>query len=361
MRAMTCTVLLGALLSGFLSGCTVTHVRKVPINVAFPAPRPADERLSGVMLALDEGAEGTLLGEAREGTVFGLLTVRDQFVADTKRSHLVENALHKHAAEAGIALGVRPARGKPWDTAGVVDGQFILATNVTSFVMKNVTSGPPFYSIPKSVEAAVEVETTMYAPGNSTPVWRHAWAGSGASTDATTAVFDALDALRIVFTDPGFASAADALQAKAQTTLEKKIGELSGSGDVAGSLLALGTAYRGCPEGARSDALFARIVEATKALGQRPPLSENGRRFAVQAEAAAVAKNYDEAIRLFGEATAVCPWWAQGHYNRALLLAERGQTAAAIKAMKRFIALAPDSPDARTGQDRIYEWETRPR
>ena len=42
-----------------------------------------------------------------------------------------------------------------------------------------------------------------------------------------------------------------------------------------------------------------------------------------------------------------------------MLLAEIGEYGTAVAAMKRYVALAPDAPDARAAQDQIYKWELR--
>ena len=48
---------------------------------------------------------------------------------------------------------------------------------------------------------------------------------------------------------------------------------------------------------------------------------------------------------------------ADGHYNLALLAADRGFYPEAITEMRRYLYLTPNAPDARAAQDQMYRWE----
>jgi hypothetical protein len=63
------------------------------------------------------------------------------------------------------------------------------------------------------------------------------------------------------------------------------------------------------------------------------------------------------AATLYQRALGVAPWWAEGHYNQALILSDQQRYAEAVTAMKAFVLLAAASPDARTAQGKLYEWE----
>lgn len=86
---------------------------------------------------------------------------------------------------------------------------------------------------------------------------------------------------------------------------------------------------------------------------------EAARRFGVQAVSLAEQKHYDEAVDLYAHALSVAYWWPEGHFNRALLLADHGRFAEAIMEMNAFLELVPTSPDACAAQDKIYEWELK--
>jgi hypothetical protein len=53
------------------------------------------------------------------------------------------------------------------------------------------------------------------------------------------------------------------------------------------------------------------------------------------------------------------PWWPEGHFNRALVLAEVERYTEATREMRKYLLLFPDAPNARTAQDQIYAWEDK--
>ena len=99
------------------------------------------------------------------------------------------------------------------------------------------------------------------------------------------------------------------------------------------------------------------MAEAVRKLPNGPELPEDARRYGVQATTAAEHKSYDEAVALFTQSLEEAPWWAEGHFNRALLLANQTRYQEAITSIKQFLILAPNAPDARAAQDKIYQWE----
>jgi len=104
-----------------------------------------------------------------------------------------------------------------------------------------------------------------------------------------------------------------------------------------------------------------RAAKSGAALGgtAEQALPEEARQFKVQAEGAVRDKQFDEAANYYGRALAEAPGWAAGYFNRALTLSEVWDFPDAIVDMKRYLALAPDAPDARAAQDKIYDWQRR--
>lgn len=94
-------------------------------------------------------------------------------------------------------------------------------------------------------------------------------------------------------------------------------------------------------------------------LTVKPALPEEARKYRVQAEVAVREKKFKDAADLYLKALAVAPWWPTATFNRAVVLGETGDYVMAIGAMKYYLQLAPDAPDARAAQDRIYEWELK--
>ncbi len=108
------------------------------------------------------------------------------------------------------------------------------------------------------------------------------------------------------------------------------------------------------------DLPFRREERRYYGVPAKPSLSEEARRFRVQAEAAVERKAFADAADRYRDALRIAPWWPDGHFNRALILAELGRHALAIREMKRYLLLSPDAPDARAARDRIYVWEGLP-
>ena len=103
---------------------------------------------------------------------------------------------------------------------------------------------------------------------------------------------------------------------------------------------------------------FQEIAAKYLAAKPKPELSEEAHKYKVQAEFAVEQKRTDNAIELYGKALAIAPWWPEGHFKLALLLGETGKYQEALREMKRYLLLAPDAPDARAAQDKIYQWES---
>lgn len=103
---------------------------------------------------------------------------------------------------------------------------------------------------------------------------------------------------------------------------------------------------------------FQEVVNQYRAASPKPEMPEVARKFRVQAEFAVQEKRLDKAIELYRKALDVVPWWPEGHYSLALVLGETKKYRDAMREMKRYLMLAPDAPEARNAQDKIYQWES---
>lgn len=106
------------------------------------------------------------------------------------------------------------------------------------------------------------------------------------------------------------------------------------------------------------DITFKPIADKYRALVTKPAMSEEQRKFVVQANALNQQKQYERAIELYKKAiesdqTA----YPEAYSNLALLSAQIKSYNAAIYYMKKYLMLVPDAKDARSAQDKIYEWE----
>jgi len=105
-------------------------------------------------------------------------------------------------------------------------------------------------------------------------------------------------------------------------------------------------------------AVFNSRAAQYRALTKKPPVSEKQRKYIVQANAANQQKDYSGAIEMYRKALDVDPTSYPGAYfNLALLSAQVKRFNPAIGYMKQYLSLVPDAADARSAQDKIYEWE----
>ncbi len=108
-----------------------------------------------------------------------------------------------------------------------------------------------------------------------------------------------------------------------------------------------------------SETRFQEALRTYQAAAVKPQLPETARQLMVQANGAIRDKDYQEATDLYEQALVLAPWWPEGHFNLALVLAETDDPERAIVEMKRYLALAPTAPDARAAQDKVYDWQRK--
>jgi len=102
---------------------------------------------------------------------------------------------------------------------------------------------------------------------------------------------------------------------------------------------------------------FDSLAAQYRTLKVKPAISEEERRYIVQANAMAQSKNYNRAIELYEKVIVLNPTNPMVYNNEALLLAIVAQYNSAINRMKKYLMLVPEAEDARAAQDKIYEWE----
>lgn len=104
--------------------------------------------------------------------------------------------------------------------------------------------------------------------------------------------------------------------------------------------------------------LFIDLAAKYNAMKEKPTITEEQRKYIVQANAYTKDKDIGKAIESYKKAIIANPVaYPPAYYNMALLYAEEGNFRSAIRNMKKYILLVPDAPDARAAQDKIYEWE----
>lgn len=103
---------------------------------------------------------------------------------------------------------------------------------------------------------------------------------------------------------------------------------------------------------------FEPIAAKYRALKVKPVVSEEQRKFIVQANLFNQQKNYYKAIELYKKAIEFDEIaYPAAYSNIALLFAQVNKFSDAISYMKKYLLLEPEGSDARSAQDKIYEWE----
>ena len=105
-------------------------------------------------------------------------------------------------------------------------------------------------------------------------------------------------------------------------------------------------------------AQFEPIAAHYRALKVKPTVSEEQRKYIVQANSLNQKKMYDAAIEYYIKAIELDhTTYPAAYSNLALLSAQVQKYDVAIYYMKKYLLLEPESPDARSAQDKIYEWD----
>lgn len=112
-------------------------------------------------------------------------------------------------------------------------------------------------------------------------------------------------------------------------------------------------------EALQEEASFEQALQSFLNAAAKPEFTEDVRRFKIQAENAVREKRYGDAVNLYEKALNIAPWWADGHYNRAMVFSELQVYETAILEMRRYLKLATKAAIARSAQDKIYEWEAK--
>jgi hypothetical protein len=105
---------------------------------------------------------------------------------------------------------------------------------------------------------------------------------------------------------------------------------------------------------------FKPLATKYRALSIKPTISEEQRKFIVQANTSLQEKNYNNAISFYTSAISIDPTAYPGaYYNLALAYALVDKYEDAVLNMNKYLLLVPDAPDARQARDQIYEWELK--
>ena len=155
-----------------------------------------------------------------------------------------------------------------------------------------------------------------------------------------------------------------AAEAAAAAEKEKVAGHLTES------FQALDRAWALMPAVTPEDAAFSaridgQILALYPQMPEKPVLPEEARQFFVMAKAsvrdATGPAAYQKALGYYYTLLAIAPWYPPAYYNAALMCAGSGDYALAIRYMKTYLQLEPNTEDTRKLTDQIYEWEAKVR
>jgi tetratricopeptide (TPR) repeat protein len=106
--------------------------------------------------------------------------------------------------------------------------------------------------------------------------------------------------------------------------------------------------------------LFKPVAAEYRELKVKPLVSEELRKYIVQAETSTQEKEYKKAIELYRKAIQIDQTaYPAAYSNLALLYAQVNAIGNAIYHMKKYLLLVPEAEDARSAQDKIYGWELK--
>jgi|GEM_PF-3938587 len=110
------------------------------------------------------------------------------------------------------------------------------------------------------------------------------------------------------------------------------------------------------PEPAESWKAFEAQLPVWKG---KKDLPEEARRHFAVAQSAMDEKRLEDAVFAFEEGLALAPWYADGHFNAALVCGELECWGLAVRHMRRHLALMSEGPEARAARDKLYVWEEK--
>lgn len=302
----------------------------------------------------------------------------NQYEADRNRADVIQEGMTAVLTKMGLPAMARTETALD-QVRALPEGHLVLHAKLRSFeithdlslVILLITNAGHL----DKLKANVVMDCQLFQPGQATPLWQGTIEGKAEwdaghysdmeiaqnvkwSQERGTVVREAIEnAVGNLVAKSGIRQLSAKLQAEAQARMLAKIQERETSGDLQGTLALYMQAYRSAIGPEQTASAVTGIARVLRKMPSNPALPEEARKFGVQATSLVDKKRYEEAVALYKKSLEIAPWWAEGHFNRALVLANQNRFHEAIAEMKYFVLLAPESTDARAAQDKLYEWE----
>lgn len=116
-------------------------------------------------------------------------------------------------------------------------------------------------------------------------------------------------------------------------------------------------AHRGEIE--QEEATFSTAAAAWRTMNPKPPLSPEADREWILAENAIKEKSLDSAVDHYEAALEIQPMWPTGWFDLAMIYGEQQDFPDAADAMKHYLELVPDAPDARQAREQMIIWQDK--
>lgn len=136
------------------------------------------------------------------------------------------------------------------------------------------------------------------------------------------------------------------------------------SGDLRQAITHYISAMQSYAQGSSKDTeLRNRVIDIVRKLEFPPVIPEEARRHTVRAqmmlENADSDRDYVRAFSEFKSALRITPWWAEAYFNYGLAQEAYGDYSGSIWSFSMFLIAAPNDPDARKVQNKIYALEVQ--
>ncbi len=301
-----------------------------------------------------------------------------QYQTDRDRTAVVQDGLTAGLTKMGIPalarseIALEQARSLP-------DGHLVLRTKLRSFKVTNDLKWLILLFLNtgglQKLNVHVTLDCQLLKPGQATPVWEGMVEGNAAwdtggryineqsekwEQERGTVVRAAIeDAAGNLIGKSGITQLRARIRNKAYATLVRTSQEREAVGNWDEAISHYGKAYGTAVTSDQSLAAIQAVAQLVRKQSVKPKLPEEARRYWAQAASFVETKRYGEAITLYDQVLERAPWWAEAHFNRALVLATQDRYQEAMTSMQQFLILAPNAPEARAAQDKIYQWELK--